>query len=94
MQRLVVAHAHALNPGAVVEQIDRAGGVANLDAALSGGLGEHVDEAGAAADRLHGQPAPELELALDLERLPAVDRDEAHALVAHPDERIEALRDQ
>ena len=68
--------------------------VADLDAALLGGFGEHVDEAGTAADRFHGEAAPELELAVDLERLPAVDRDEAHALLAHPVERVEALRDQ
>ena len=57
-------------------------------------LGEHVDEAGTAADRFHGEAAPELELAVDLEGLAAIDRNEAHALLAHPIERIEALRDQ
>ncbi len=55
---------------------------------------EHVDEAGPAADGFDRQAAPELELAVDLERLPAVDRDEADALLAHPVERVEALRDQ
>ena len=54
----------------------------------------HLDQARAAADRFDRQAAPELELAVDLERLPAVDRDEAHALVAHPVERVEALGDQ
>ena len=52
------------------------------------------DEARAAADGLDGEPAPELELAVDLERLPAVDRNEPHALLAHPVQRIEALGDQ
>src|SRR2546430_127052 len=90
----VVADAHAADPHAVIEQAQRARAVANLDTALGGGIGEHLDEAGAAADRLDGQPAPELELALDLEGLAAVDRDEAHALAAHPAERVEAAGHQ
>ena len=40
------------------------------------------------------EAAPELELAVDLEGLAAIDRNEAHALLAHPDERVEAARDQ
>ena len=61
---------------------------------FSARLGEHLDQARAAADRLDREPAPELELAVDLERLPAIDRDEADALVAHPAEGVEALGDQ
>src|SRR5262245_6486441 len=80
----VMANAHAGDAVAIAQEVERAGAVANFDAALLRRLGEHVDEAGAATDRLYGQPAPELELALDLERLPAIDRDEAHALLAHP----------
>ena len=38
--------------------------------------------------------APELEFAIDLERLPAIDRDEANAFVAHPAHRVEALGHQ
>src|SRR5262249_10569620 len=90
----VVADAHALDAGAVREQVERAGAVADLDAALLRRLGQHVDKAGAAADRFDGKAAPELELALDLERLAAVDRDEAYALLAHPVERIKAARNQ
>ena len=51
---------------------------------------QHLDQARPAADRLDREAAPELELAVDLERLPAVDRDEADALVAHPAEGVEA----
>ncbi len=90
----VVADAHARHPHAVEQEAERAGPVADADAALGGGIGEHLDQAGAAADRLDRQPAPELELAVDLERLPAVDRDEADALVAHPAEGVEAPRHQ
>ncbi len=57
-------------------------------------LGEHIDQARPAADGFHRQPAPEFELAVDLEGLSSVDRNEPHALVAHPIERIEALGDE
>ena len=83
-----------LDAVAVADQVERAGAVADLDAALLRRLGQHVDQAGAAADRLDREAAPELELAVDLERLAAVDRDEAHALLAHPVQRVEAARDQ
>src|SRR5262249_7477129 len=76
-----VPDAYAHHPHAVADEAERARAVANLDATLGRGIGEHLDEAGAAADRLDGEAAPELELAVDLERLAAIDRDEAHALV-------------
>ena len=66
----------------------------DLDAALLRGLGEHGDEAGPAADGFDGQPAPKFEFAVDLERLAAVDRNEANAFLAHPVQRIEALGNQ
>src|SRR5262249_30667253 len=90
----VVARTHAFDPVAVEQEIDRAGRIADLDAALPGGFREHVDEAGAAADRFHGEPTPEFEPALDLESLPAVDRYEAYALLLHPVEGIEAPGDE
>src|SRR5215208_1510077 len=90
----IVAHAHAFDAVTVADQFDRPRLVADFDAAFLRGVGQHVDEAGAAADRLHRETAPELELALDLERLPAVNGNEAHALLAHPVERVEAARDQ
>src|SRR5262245_49091899 len=77
-----VPDAHALDAHAVVDQAERTRLVSNLDAALGRRVGEHLDQPRPAADRLDGEAAPELELALDLERLAAVDRDEAHALVA------------
>ena len=86
----VVPDANACDPHPVVEEAERARAIANLDAALCGGVGEHLDQARSAADRLDGEAAPELEFAFDLERLPAVDRDEAHAFIAHPTEGVEA----
>ena len=90
----LVPDADALDANAVIDKAQRARLVADLDAPLGRGLGEHLDETWAAAHRLDRQPAPELELAVDLEGLASVDRDEAHALVAHPAERIEASGDQ
>src|SRR6185295_9146147 len=46
----VVADAHAVDAIAVGQEIECAGAIADLDPALLGGFGEHVDEAGAAAD--------------------------------------------
>ncbi len=57
-------------------------------------LGEHGDQPQPATDGFDREPAPELELAVDLECLPAVDRNKPHALLAHPVERVEALGDQ
>ena len=51
---------------------------------------ERIDQARAAAPGLGGKPAPELVLAVHLERLTAVRRLEAHALAAHPLQRLEA----
>src|SRR5262249_3452725 len=90
----VVADAHAIHAYAVEHEAQRAGAVADVDAALRRGVGEHLDQAGTAADRLDREAAPELELAVDLECLAAVDRDEANALVAHPAKSIEAAPDQ
>ena len=56
--------------------------------------GLHLHETRTAADGFDGQPAPELELAVDLERLPAVDRNEPDAFLAQPVQRIETARDQ
>ena len=61
---------------------------------LLAGVLHHGDETFAAADGFDREPAPELEAAVDLERLPAVDRHEADALLAHPVERVEASRHQ
>src|SRR5262245_5650493 len=69
----LVADAHARHPHAVVDEAEPARAVTNLDAAFGRGIGEHLDEAGSAPHRLDGEAAPELELALDLERLAAID---------------------
>ena len=63
LRRAIAAHPHAFDAVAVIKQIERARPVANFDAALLRGGGEHGDKARPAADRLHRQPAPELESA-------------------------------
>jgi hypothetical protein len=79
---VVVFDAHALDPISVANQLHAARRIADFDAALLGRLGLHLHEAGAAADGFDRQPAPEFELAVDLERLTAVDRNETDALLA------------
>jgi len=68
--------------------------VPDVDAVLSRRLRERVDEPGAAAHGLDGEPAPELEAAFHLERLPPPGGGEAHALAAHPERRGQALLDE
>src|SRR5207253_8212136 len=53
-----------------------------------------LDEPRPAADRFHREAAPELELAADLEGLAAPRRREAHAALAHPLRRGQALLDE
>ena len=61
---------------------------------------ERVDQAGTPTPRLDGEPAPELEFAVDLEGLAAVDGHETHALrpqplegrVAAPNQELDEVR--
>ena len=79
---------------AVKHEPERARAIVDLYAALVGAVGEHLDETRAAADGFHGKSTPEFELALDLERLAAIDRDETYAFLAQPTECIETACDQ
>src|SRR5262249_55575451 len=86
LDRLVAApRAHALHGEILEQELERPGPVEDLDAVAAADALEAVDQARPAAPRFDRQPAPELELAADLERLAAVDRHEAHPLLAHPD---------
>src|SRR6516162_145414 len=89
-----MADAHPMNTHAVEQESERPRRVTDLDTPLARRFGEHLDEAWPATHGLYGEPAPEFELALDLEGLPAVNRDEADAFVAQPAECIEAAGDQ
>src|SRR5262249_52022869 len=88
LQTVIAADAHAVDAAVLIDEVDRAGVIPNLDAVLERRVGQHLDEARPAADRLHREAAPELEPAVDLERLPAVDRDQADALRGHPFQRV------
>src|SRR5262249_59283507 len=68
----LVPDAHTRHPHAVMDEAERARAVTNRDVPFGRGIGEHLDEAGSAPDRLDGEAAPELELAVDLERLAAI----------------------
>ena len=81
-------------PSSSVTRPDGARVVEDGDAVLLGGPGQRRDEARPAAVALDGEAAPELEPAVDLERLSSPDRREAHALGAHPAQRLAAPLDE
>src|SRR5690606_11267620 len=83
----LLAHPHAVHPVIVADEPDRARAVLDADAGLLTRRGERVDEPRPASHGLDGEAAPELETAVDEIGLPAVDRYEPHALVAHPEQR-------
>src|SRR5205814_2442681 len=68
----------------VGDELEGASAVPDVDAGLSCDLRLRFDQAGTAAHGFQREPAPELELAGDLERLPAPRRGEAHAALSHP----------
>ena len=93
--RFVLAlDAHAAHTVVVVDQFEGARRIPDVDALLLRGFGQRIDQPLATAPGLHRESAPELEAAVHLERLPAPDRNEAHAFRAHPRERLEAFRYQ
>jgi len=90
----VVLDSHAPDAVVIGDQRQRARIVGNRDALLLRDRRVRLDQARAAAPGLDGEAAPELELALDLVGLPAVDRNEADALLLQPPHRVLAARDQ
>src|SRR5882672_7888354 len=90
---LVLRH-HSMHAAVVGDKRNRPRLVPDLDAVLLRDLGERVHQPRTAADRLQRQPAPELELPLDLERLPAPRGGETHAFLTHPKRGGETLLDQ
>src|SRR6185295_4009619 len=90
---LVLDH-HSMNPGVIRDQRDGSCAVHDLDARLLRELRQRFDQPRPAADRFHREAAPELELAADLERLPAPRRSEAHAALSHPLRGRQALLDE
>ena len=85
---------HPMNAIVVRNERNRARLVPVLDAVLLRDLRQRLDQARPAAHRLEREAAPELELAADVEGLPAPGCGEAHAFLAHPHHRGMALLDQ
>ena len=90
----VMLHPHALDAVVIRDQRQRAGVIGDRDAVRLGDAGMRLDQAGSAAPGLDREAAPELEAAVDLEGLAAVDRDEADALLLHPAHGVAAARHQ
>src|SRR5690606_25863045 len=84
----------APDPDAVMEQLERPAAIEDVDAPGAGDRGLAVHQPRAAAPGFDGKSAPELELAVDLEGLAAIDGLETHALGAQPFHRLEAAADQ
>ena len=87
-------HLHPAHRHPVEDEVGRAVAVTDLDAPRGGDLVQRIDQPGTAAPGLDREPAPELELSVDLEGLSAPDRREAHALSAHPEQGVARPRDQ
>src|SRR5215467_1497644 len=79
----LLAGADAFDAIAVEEQIDAAGRIAGFEAALFRSFGDQRHQPRTSTHRLHCKPAPNLEPALHLQRLAAVDPKKPHAFVAH-----------
>ena len=77
-----------------LKQRERWGFVQHLDALSRAARMQGFHQLLAAAPDMAGEPAPELELAADIERLAAEAELKPHALFAHPAPRLEALGDE
>ena len=73
---------------AVLDQFAQAGVVAHRNAVALGGLEQEIDQAPAAADRLHRHAAEEVLDTVHHIGLPLEHRNPAHALLAHPDHGV------
>ncbi len=90
----VAAHPHPGDAVIALQQRHRRGLVQDRDAVALGAAVQRLHQFLAAAPDVAGQPAPELELAVDAKRLPPEPQLEAHPLLAHPHAGLEALRYQ
>ncbi len=89
-----MAHPHALDAAVALQQTDRRGLVQHRDPVMRGAGVQRLHQFLAAAPDMAGEPAPEFELAVDPERLPAEAELKTHPLAAHPHPSLEAAADQ
>lgn len=91
----LVAAAHAVHAAIlVIQQVGRRRLVQHVDARLLRLVVQRLDQLLAAAVDAQRQPAPELELAVHLERLPPGRRDQVDAVRGHPFRGVETVGDQ
>ena len=93
-QPSLMAHPHAGDAVVALQQRDRRSVVEDRDLLAFGAAVQRLHQFLAAAPDMAGEPAPELELAVDPERLAAEPQLKAHALLAHPQPGVKAPRDQ
>src|SRR5580658_2889599 len=89
-----MAHAYTGDAVIALEQRDGGGLVQHLDAVALAPAMERLHQLLTAAPDMTGEPAPELELAVDLERLAAEPELKPHTLFAHPAAGLEAPGDE
>src|SRR5204863_3462862 len=86
--------AHAADPVIALQERESRGVVQHADLLAVGARGQRLDQFLPTAPDMASKPAPELELAVDPERLAPEPQLKAHALLAHPPGRVEASRNQ
>jgi len=94
LRRAAAAQFESVHAFVVGEKARRARSVPDFRALALRGPREVVDEARSSPPGFHGEAAPEAHAIPRLERLTAVHRREAHALLPHPAQRVEAALDQ
>src|SRR5205814_6592499 len=90
----LMAHAYAADPVLALQERDSRRVVEHPDLLAVGAGGERLDQFLAAAPDMAGEPAPELEFAVNAKCLAAKAQLKAHALLAHPPGGVEASCDQ
>src|SRR5690606_24105903 len=90
----VLADVYAVDAVVVGDQRAGVGAVEDFDTFLLRSLVQGVHESRTTAPGLDHEASPELELAVDLEGLLTVDRQELDALAPHPLHRVERAADQ
>ena len=91
---VLMADAHALDPVVALQQGQRRGLVIDRDVLALAGRVQRLHQLLAAAPDVAGEPAPELEFSIHLERLAAEAQLKPHAFGAHPLAGLEALGDE
>src|SRR4029453_4290214 len=90
----IVFHAHALDAIVVGNKRHSPRVIGDMNAIFARDPGVCINKSGPAAPGFNRQPAPKLELAVDLVSLASIDRNETDAFALHPSHRFLAASDE